>query len=446
MVSPPSPYTAVAGWDEVGKAPLEGAAIVGTVARSAGYEVIGYDLRQKPEDETMVFEELRSGDVVCIAGSPDSYRFVKAFSAAIKARDKTIAVILGGPLATVSWKVVLARTSVDYCVVGEGERAFPELLRRLARRDHVAPTGVVSRSACQRGLYIASEAVPLAEVPCPDYSLWVNDPEASRPILVCYSTQRGCRFACDFCANPWRGTWRAAESGKIKSDLQKLKSGGTRKVWFNDPTFNIEEEHCRMVAQLMGSAEVRLPWACAVRATPASSELFSVMKAGGCQVVFLGIESADDTVLAENRKGITTDDVKRCLEAARRAGMPVVGFLVLGLPGETEASIQKTLRFIEDKMHSFVIPRPRFAVPYPGTELFQQRCQQRDRKAFPHREDFEEHILEAISERRCDETDVPTVPAVSPDVIREARNRMLALVEERKGLLLGDISFSRQVD
>jgi hypothetical protein len=80
----------------------------------------------------------------------------------------------------------------------------------------------------------------------------------------------------------------------------------------------------------------------------------------------VGFESGDDVVLDGANKKTTVDDNVRCVEAGRRSGIDVAGFLIVGLPGETEESLANTLRFVaENRVRASV----HFPIPLPSTPL-----------------------------------------------------------------------------
>jgi histone acetyltransferase (RNA polymerase elongator complex component) len=93
------------------------------------------------------------------------------------------------------------------------------------------------------------------------------------------------------------------------------------------------------------------------------------MRDGGCAEIRVGFESGDDLVLAQANKRTEVVDNVHCIEVCRRQGVQISGFLIVGLPGETEASLAATERFVRD---TGVRVSVHFPLPLPGTELFAQ--------------------------------------------------------------------------
>jgi radical SAM superfamily enzyme YgiQ (UPF0313 family) len=94
--------------------------------------------------------------------------------------------------------------------------------------------------------------------------------------------------------------------------------------------------------------------------------LLSAMKRAGCWMICYGIESGDDEVLYLNRKGATCEQAKKAVKAAKKVGIKVWGYFMLGLFGDNAKTMERTIRFAEDLR----VDIANFAVsaPYPGTE------------------------------------------------------------------------------
>jgi len=285
FVVPPSVYATSLVWDSTIRAPFEGTAIAVTgVTRTFGRDcaIRVIDLRVAPDQERHMLAGLQGGDIICVTGSPDGYRFVKGFSERVRQEEtrrdlSRCPIVLGGTMATLSWATVLAKTKVDYCVVGECERALPELVRCILAGQ--APAGLPVAFRDSDGRVVSPTPMPddgvvdLDSVPCPDYGLWRDSHGDRLTETVCYSTQRGCPFGCEFCANPHGRHFRMASLPKIEADLRQLRDEqGFRSVCFNDPTFNTDPGRSVEVARVM--ARLKLPWVCLVRAQDSPYKLF----------------------------------------------------------------------------------------------------------------------------------------------------------------------------
>jgi radical SAM superfamily enzyme YgiQ (UPF0313 family) len=96
--------------------------------------------------------------------------------------------------------------------------------------------------------------------------------------------------------------------------------------------------------------------------------MLTLMGKAGCYMISWGLESGNEDVLKHARKGISLDKVKRALTWSRNAGIHNWGYFIIGLPGETEASIRETIDFA--KQLPLDIALFHIAAPYPGTPFF----------------------------------------------------------------------------
>jgi radical SAM superfamily enzyme YgiQ (UPF0313 family) len=115
--------------------------------------------------------------------------------------------------------------------------------------------------------------------------------------------------------------------------------------------------------------ELGVTWSCNAKANVPYDTL-KVMKEGGLRLLLVGYESGDDQILHNVRKGLRTDIARRFAADCRRLGIVVHGTFILGLPGETAATIEKTIEFAKEiNPHTIQVS---LAAPYPGTALYRQ--------------------------------------------------------------------------
>jgi len=422
LVIPPSRYRPAVGWDRLTYMPLEGPTIAGTVIKDYGVEA--YDLRVYPSDARLLLSSGAFPRFVCIAGTPDGYPFVRDFVCDIKQRAPGTITILGGCLATVSWRTVVERTEVDYCILGECEETLPRLLAAVEGDGrHVEHPSVAFRGCThdpQPNYILQRGGVDPSSLVCPDYSMWRGSRNQPIPTTLPLSTQRGCMGSCHFCANPWRQQWKAFPPEVVAAHVQGVlaQQPDLRELWLNDPTFNMDAEHCDRVIPLLGELlGKKRGWSCTIRADTEWqgkwSDLFTRMKEAHCRAVFIGVESFEQRVLRANSKGTHIDVVKECLRAAQDAGIDVEGFLVLGLEGEESGSLNLTMReTFKDGGRCLFAPRVHYAVPYPGSELYRRYEEwetERQSKTgpAPAARQIEEQTLIRIASLRYDGSDDP---------------------------------------
>jgi radical SAM superfamily enzyme YgiQ (UPF0313 family) len=100
------------------------------------------------------------------------------------------------------------------------------------------------------------------------------------------------------------------------------------------------------LCELLASRPLGVHFNCAVRVGHADDELLATLKAAGCLMVSLGIESGDPDLLEVHKPGVYLDQVRDTVKRIQSAGLRAKGLFMMGLPGETEDSIKKTSDFV----------------------------------------------------------------------------------------------------
>jgi hopanoid biosynthesis associated radical SAM protein HpnJ len=191
---------------------------------------------------------------------------------------------------------------------------------------------------------------------------------------VSFYTGRGCRSKCTFCL--WPQTvgghrYRVRSADNVIAEVRWIRDNmpGVREIMFDDDTFTDSSNLPRVEAIARGMGELGMTWSCNAKANVPYATL-KVMKDNGLRLLLVGYESGDDQILHNIKKGLRTDIARRFTEDCRRLGILIHGTFILGLPGETRATIQKTIEFAKDiNPHTIQVS---LAAPYPGTTLYRQ--------------------------------------------------------------------------
>jgi radical SAM superfamily enzyme YgiQ (UPF0313 family) len=212
----------------------------------------------------------------------------------------------------------------------------------------------------------------LDDIPWPDRSLLDNsmyiNPLTGKVFTV-IRPSRGCPGRCLFCVGFYYGkTWRTRSVPNIVDELEEcVRRYGIADFLLNADLFTQNKAHVIAFCTEILRRRLDVTWVCNSRVDTVDEERLSWMKKAGCQLISLGIESGNDEILANVRKGTRRDTIVRGIEAIRRSGIKSLGYFVFGLPGETTATVEHTIRFaLElplDYAHFMT------ATPYPGTEL-----------------------------------------------------------------------------
>ncbi|MCM2267195.1 MAG: B12-binding domain-containing radical SAM protein, partial [Elusimicrobiales bacterium] len=219
------------------------------------------------------------------------------------------------------------------------------------------------------------EPGPLEDVPLPDFDGlplegYRQEVFEASPFLP-YQTSRGCPGNCAFCTFSRVHFGRALESkspAKVVSELKEYSARyGSRYFSMCDECFNNIPEKAAAICDAIAAAGLGLRWEAFVRFNTLDEALLRKMKAAGCALIKVGIESGSDRVLAAMRKGLTAAQAQKAIELCRAAGIKVRAYFIIGYPGETDADVDATIAFIERNaaaIDSFSLYR--FRVEYPS--------------------------------------------------------------------------------
>jgi radical SAM superfamily enzyme YgiQ (UPF0313 family) len=179
-------------------------------------------------------------------------------------------------------------------------------------------------------------------------------------------TNFGCPFSCSFCPASVLGfKYRAVEN--IMEELRHIAGLGIKEIFFTDFTFEARRSNTLDLCRRIVEEGLDLSWVCSSRANTLDDELLSWMKKAGCHTLLLGVENGDEGLLARYSKGVTKEQLRRAFSLCRKYRIRTLGHFIIGLPGETEETVRKTIDFSKEldcDIASFNI-----AVPALGTPL-----------------------------------------------------------------------------
>jgi radical SAM superfamily enzyme YgiQ (UPF0313 family) len=183
-------------------------------------------------------------------------------------------------------------------------------------------------------------------------------------------TSRGCPANCCFCIKhvSYGRSVRFRSPESVVDELEALAGLGVHTVNMYADLFTLNREHVLGICERILERRLRVRWTCNSRVDFVDEELLRSMARAGCWMISWGIESGDQAILNRIHKGITLRQVERALGWARRAGISNWGYFIIGLPGESEASIRCTIDFAKRLPLDLVLFH--IAAPYPGTPFF----------------------------------------------------------------------------
>ena len=184
-------------------------------------------------------------------------------------------------------------------------------------------------------------------------------------------TSRGCPYQCIFCDRKIFGnSFRARSPKNVVDELEELINvHGAKEIKFFDDTFTLDKKRVLEIFKEMKRRNLKFPWSCLTRVNHVDAELLKEMKTAGCWQISYGLESGDQRMLNIMKKGTTVEQNRNAVIWAKKTGLNVRAFFVLGMPGETPESLKKTVEFAKSLPIDIVTF---YSVTlYPGNELYE---------------------------------------------------------------------------
>jgi radical SAM superfamily enzyme YgiQ (UPF0313 family) len=183
-------------------------------------------------------------------------------------------------------------------------------------------------------------------------------------------TSRGCPAGCRFCIKhvSYGSSVRFRSPQNVLAELDLLVALGVKAVNMYADLFTVNRDHVVGICEGIIARGLQLRWTCNSRVDFVDRELLQLMARAGCWMIAWGLESGDDQMLRRMAKGITTGRAAQSLRWARDAGIMNWGYFIIGLPGETEESIRRTIGFAKQLPVDLVIFH--IAAPHPGTPFY----------------------------------------------------------------------------
>lgn len=185
-------------------------------------------------------------------------------------------------------------------------------------------------------------------------------------------TSISCPFSCAFCGFPQHaGKFQSAEVEKVEEELHQLQQmGNVKSIHFIDDTFNLPVKRFKDLLRRMIKNRFTFKWHSHFRCQYMDEETAELMKESGCQGVFLGIESGNDSILENMNKAATVADYQRGIAWLKKYGIVTHGSFIIGFPGETTETVTDTIRFIEESELDFYQVQAWYCEPI--TPIWQQ--------------------------------------------------------------------------
>ncbi len=202
-----------------------------------------------------------------------------------------------------------------------------------------------------------------------------NVPFLLHPYISFYTT-RGCPALCTFCMWPQTMSghaWRVRSSENVAREVKLALEyfPQMKEIFFDDDTFNIRKD--RVLELCARFKQLKFRWSSTAR-VHSDYETLRAMADAGARLFIVGFESGDPQILKNIKKGATIEMARTFAKNCKKVGVRVHGDFIIGLPGETKETIQKTIDFAKELDCETI--QVSLAHAMPGTELHDQMAQQ----------------------------------------------------------------------
>lgn len=351
-----------------------------------GHEVRIHDFGLRPEvpvaqevEEVVAF----GPDLVGMTSMTTSHHSLEEAAPLLKER-LGVPIVVGGPHATTLPQETLRNPQFDYLVYGEGEETLLDLVRALEAEGkgldaipglYYKRDGEV-RANPSRPLIRDLDALPF---PARHLYAWeaygLRTPDGQPMMTVL--TSRGCPYHCSFCFKEIFGrTYRRRSPQNVVAELKEIVDRyGVRHIYFIDDLFTLDARRLQAMMEAFLQEGLDIRWQCLARVDRVTPDLLRLMYRAGCREIHYGIESGNPEILAATAKHIRLEQVRQAVEWTEAAGIASKGYFMLGLPGDTEETMEQTIAFAE----SLPLTEAMFSIatPFPGTRLWQELVRRR---------------------------------------------------------------------
>ena len=284
--------------------------------------------------------------------------------------------IIGGPHATYFHKTVLQECpAIDIVIRHEFDTKIAGVVSNLDNLEKVE--GITYRDGDEIvDMGDGTMAKDLDAIPFPDRDVipwhWYLEAWYTRQPFMNMMTSRGCPYHCTFCLWPqimYGHKQRFRSIDNVMAEIDYLFDRyGLREINVDDSTFTTKKQRVIEFCQRLRQRKNKLIWTCNGRVDNLDDEVLAEMKASGCKMIRLGVESGSQDVLDKIRKGLTLRQIEDGFRLVKKHGIQALGGFMFGFPFDSRKTIEETISFAKRLSPDQV----QFSINmcYPGTSLY----------------------------------------------------------------------------
>jgi radical SAM superfamily enzyme YgiQ (UPF0313 family) len=358
-------------------------------AQKNDHRVLFLDAPAKQLDEKQAFEiitkQISENVLFVLDTSTPSIKSDVAFGAKLKEYfPQSFILLVGTHPSACSEETLQFDNAIDAIARGEYDIVVTELANALEKNAELGSVKGITYRDTKTGLIISNETMPYMENidDLPYAAAFIKEylnvkdyffAAATYPAIQIF-TGRGCPFRCNFCVYPQTmhgHKYRIRSAQNIIGEFQYIADNfqEVKEVVIEDDTFTTDKKRIFEICNLLIEKKLhkRLKWLCNARVN-LDFETMKIMKKAGCRLIIPGIESGNQQILNNIRKGTKIEQFETYVKNAKKAGLLVHACYMVGNQGETNETMLETLklalRLNTDTAQFFPL------IPYPGTEAY----------------------------------------------------------------------------
>jgi len=347
-----------------------------------------HDCYAFPGRDEWIFSYIKDRKPEYIGFSTTTSSFLDAVRLAERAKEihPGIRTVFGGVhMSGLRERLLRDYPIIDFGVVGEGEQTLLELVESDGQNPESIEGLVFRKNGEVVFTGFRKKLIDLDTLPFPAYEKLEGFPQSYKLPIFSYPkapnttviTSRGCPYTCSYCdRSVFRRTYRYNSPEYMLELITHLhKRFNIKHVNIYDDTFTLKRERVLKFCELKIKSGLKMTFNCAARTEQLDEEMLRMMKRAGCWMISLGIETGDPDLLKRHRSYLPTakmdnplENIRAMVHLIKKSGIRAKGLFMMGLPGETEASIDKSMEYV------FSLPLDEFNLakltPFPGAPIY----------------------------------------------------------------------------
>jgi anaerobic magnesium-protoporphyrin IX monomethyl ester cyclase len=317
-------------------------------------------------------------DIIGLTATTPFFHVTAKLAEELKHHFNRTPIILGGSHITILKEKVF-NPSFDYAFIGESDHSWPLFLNQYENGKDISKVkGILYRK--NGSIRFSGEAEPIIDIdsiPLPARHLLMLDKYKigtlqGKKTFTTVMTMRGCPFKCIFCSTKVFGNRVRKRSPRLVVDemISVISKFNIKHFILLDDTLSLDREHILELCNIIIDEKLGITLDGSTRANLVDEELVSKMAEAGFIRISFGLESVDPNIRTIMKKNVPLESYREANKLTSKYNIETLNSCMIGLPGETVATVRKTLRFLRNS-REIKQANISIATPYPGTELYE---------------------------------------------------------------------------